>query len=294
MSCPWPSAAPRIYPIDEARLPRLQRGADEGLGFAPRTDRQVRPPGAACAPKAPASRAATCRHHQPAVVHRPSRAVAPRRSGNDHQSRSRLRMRPVSEQEPAHHIHLPQLHRHPASTDATPPAAAARPGRSARPHQRSVTPAPTVRHHSGLAQLERNRRAPHDRCTRRSSAPRLHLRRHLMRTIHRPVRPVRQPLQPAPLIPRRHPSTDCRTPRTGRHLRHRAALANHRQDRLIVLSHTSSLMPRECQGSAKQPSNRRNLRDQPKDRCQPSAEVTHSSGAGGTRTHDRRIMSPLL
>ena len=94
-----------------------------------------------------------------------------------------------------------------------------------------------------------------------------YMRAYLMRAAGRPVRPVRQPLQPARLIPGQ-PGMHALPGNTppASHLSHRAALADHRQDSLIpLLSHAQLPHARECQGSAEAA-----VKDQPK-HCQPSA-----------------------
>lgn len=132
----------------------------------------------------------------------------------------------------------------------------------------------------GRVRLHDTARAPEPppRPPQRMPPPRLqhsdlHRRRHLTRTRHRPVRTVRQPLQPARLVPGQ-PPMQCLprdTPRRG-DLGDRAAIADDRQHSPVpLLSHTHLPHTRERQRSADIPVNH-----QPKHR-QPSAEARSST-----------------
>ena len=149
----------------------------------------------------------------------------------------------VGEREPAHDVHLPQLHRRTAFP-AFPLAIARTPRRrvdQVQPNQRPV--GRRLRHRRSDTTLAQLKTQP-ARTPRRMRQPQLHQRhldrrRHLMRTRPRPMRPVRQPVQPTGLIldqPHVHRLT--RHPEPGSHTRHRLTVGKHRTHGLIpLLSH---------------------------------------------------------
>src|SRR5215212_334372 len=116
--------------------------------------------------------------------------------------RQRLRMAAVGEQEAAYGVHLPQLLR-PAPLPPLPlPFAAPPPVRLDQPRPPQTAIHRRLGHPeawTGLADLDRHP----PRTPRRMPPPglqycRLHHRRHLMRTLPRPVRPIRQTLKIEP------------------------------------------------------------------------------------------------
>ena len=157
---------------------------------------------------------------------------------------------------------------------AAPPPGSISPGRTNARYDRRLD---RHRRHT-LAGPARSaiRRGPHARMQPRAApaAAASTSRRHLMRTRPRPMRPVRQPLQPAGLIP----ATATHAPSAGSPRTAAATsvtvtpIRDHRQHRLIpLLGHAQLPHRRERQGSAEVAVNH-----QPK-HCQasPEADVKH-------------------
>ena len=147
---------------------------------------------------------------------------------------------------PAHHVHLPQLHRPaplPAPVILPPPLALLR-IHQAMPDQRPVhRRPPRQRHHPRPLQLPADPRRPPPRMIPpHAHDPRLHRGGHLMRARRRPRRPVRQPAQAARRIagqPLMH-----RLPRhtmAAGHLGNRQALLQDLQHRPVPLLHHTQL-----------------------------------------------------
>jgi hypothetical protein len=147
---------------------------------------------------------------------------------------------PVGQADPAHEVHLPQLHRRAAlpALPRLPPPAVATGLDQTGPGQRPIHTGHTRhRRHPAAVQLDHDPPRP----PRRMQPPqlehrRLDQRRHLMRTRPRPVRPIRQPRQTVGLIPadpgmQRLPGHAPLLRRSG----HVMPIGDHRQHRPIAL-----------------------------------------------------------
>ena len=155
----------------------------------------------------------------------------------------RLGPPPVGQHKPAHHVQLPQLHRRPTLPPL--PLAVPAPPRGvdqAQPHQSPIHRR-LARHrlHTPLRQLEGQPPRTPPRMRRPQPRDRhLDIGADLMRTRPGPMRTITQALQTTGLIPGQPGMHGLAGhPEPGRHLRHRRAVADHRQHRLIpLLRHT--------------------------------------------------------
>ena len=191
---------------------------------------------------------------------------------------SALAVRPVGQHEPAHDVHLPQLHRRaalpPLPRSGAPPAA---PGvDQARPGPAPDRPPDSrrQRRHARPGQLDHDPpRTPRRMQPTHLQHPDLDHGRHLMRTRPRPVRPIRQPLQTAGLVPASHACSVCRdTPTRPRPPMTVTAIARSPPAPPDTAAPPrSSPSSRECQGSAEAA-----VKHQPK-HCQASTEARTSS-----------------
>jgi class 3 adenylate cyclase len=182
---------------------------------------------------------------------------------------------------PAHDIHLPQLHRgaalpaFPLARAPIPQTGIDHPGPHQGPIRRRLR---GHRPHPAFGQLEHQPPRPPIRPRPAQLQQRgLHRRRHLMRTRHRPMRPIHQPLKASGLI-----AGQPGVQRLPRHphllgdLRNRQPIADHRQHGLIpLLSHAQLPHPGSVKDQPKQLSSisRNTVRHHPKPKCQTSAEV---------------------
>jgi len=212
-----------------------------------------------------------------------------------------LDLRTVREEDPAHHVHLPQVHRprpFPAPV-VLPPAPPLADLDQAMAHQRPVDRRPArQRHHRGPFQLPQDpRRTPPRMLPPHRHDPRLDLRGHLMRARRRPRRPVRQPAQALLGIPAQPPVHRLpHHPVPASHLRDRDALLEHLQHRPVPLLHRTQLHqhtrlppPRPLMDAAKRPK-RRKARNQDgvspsnPDYCRPATGTASANCRLGTRT----------
>jgi hypothetical protein len=189
--------------VSKCLIPLSEQTLSNSTGPGPSPNRAVKTfplsvstcSGTPCARSAPSSasdRSGRCPHHDPRAHHEPGVVID---AGHE------LHLPTVGQERPAHHVHLPQLHR-PAAF----PAPVVLPLPSALPaldpvmaQQRSIDRR-AARQRLDAVPLE----LPHDpRRPPRRMLPahrhdrRLHQRRHLMRTRLRLRRPVRQPRQTA-------------------------------------------------------------------------------------------------
>ena len=122
-------------------------------------------------------------------------------------------------------------------------------------------------------------------------------RGHLTRTAHRPMRPIRQPVQTLGFIAGQ-PPVQCLTrhPRLLCGLRHRQTVTDHRLIPLLctlnsLMRGVSPISRNNCHASS-----RNTVTHQPKTKCHASGEVVHLSCAPTrARTWDLRIKrAPIL
>jgi hypothetical protein len=237
----------------------------------------------------------------PLGAHQPRRDTEP---GVVVDAGQRLGMAAVGEQEPADHVHLPQLYRRgplPPFEPLTAPVPPDQPGTSQRAVDRRRRGQLPDRHQLPTLELAPDPpRPPIPILTTQLEHHHLDLGRHLMRARTRPMRPVEQTLQPVRLIAGQPAMQRLpRHPGLIRRRLHIQTVGDHRQHRLIpLLNHrklphaegVSRISRNRCQPSAETPSSinrRRSAKHQPK-------QYRARGGAGGTRTHDPGIMSPLL
>ncbi|OVF03971.1 hypothetical protein B0173_02485 [Mycobacterium avium subsp. paratuberculosis] len=182
-------------------------------------------------PQSVANRAGTLTRHQPRADTHPGMVV---------DAGQRFGAGAIGQRETPHHIHLPQLHRgaaFPTFPLARTPIPQSRIDH-ARPHQGPIhRRLRRHRTHPTLSQLEHQ---PPWSPVRPRPAPLqqggLHHGRHLVRTRHRPMRPIHQPLKARRLI-----AGQPRVQRLARHAyllgnqRNRQPIADHRQHGLIPL-----------------------------------------------------------
>ena len=155
-----------------------------------------------------------------------------------------LHLRPIGQVDPAHHVHLPQLHR---PTPLPPPIVAAAPltlGRIQQPvpDQRPIHTRPARHRHDALPgqPIADPVRSPVPVLPPQPDHPHLHRRGHLMRTRPRPGRPVDQVRQPTitgiPGPPPVHRLPGHPIP-AGHH-RHRRPVQNLEDRPMPLLGHT--------------------------------------------------------
>ena len=170
------------------------------------------------------------RHHEPRMV------IDPRHD---------RRLLAVCEHHPAHHVHLPQLHR-PAALPA--PVVGSLPASGLgldqpMAHQAAIHRRPTRQrlHTPSLEPEQQRARTPTRILPPQPHHQSLHLRRHLVRTRIRPRRRIRQPRQ----TPRRIPPEPSMHrlaghPEPQRHIRHRRSVAQHLNTAACLCSTTPS------------------------------------------------------
>ena len=161
-------------------------------------------------------------------------------------SRQALQMRPIAQREPAHDIHLPQLHRRgplpplPGILPTPPRTGLDHPGTTQRPIHPRLT---RHRTHAPPGQLmHQTPRTPPPMLPAQLQHQRLDIRRHLRRRRPRSMRMIlqaRQALSLVPGKPRMHALP--RHPEPASHLNDRAPIGDHRQNGLITLLRHSQL-----------------------------------------------------